>query len=85
MTPAQAHKAVRQLTTDSDRINAAIGELLHNARRNGLHASICLGFLHHKFSVIEDGLAQIVLSATDDPDEIVTEPVSDFDWSPSRN
>jgi len=65
----EAKRAVDCLVRDSAAVNGAVSTLLHHARRNGLNAAVVLGFLHHKFAVIEDGLAEIVLGQDDPEDE----------------
>jgi len=72
-----AFHAMAQLASDNERVNQAIGRLLRRANANGLPPATMLGFLDHKFNVILDGLAHIVMSADeDDPDVIEFNPLS---------
>jgi len=76
-TPVEKHRAfhaIAQLTADSDQVNKAIARLLHRANANGLEPAVMMGFLSHKFDVILNGLADIVMSADDDEEIVFTVP-----------
>ncbi len=65
MTKREAFHAIAQLTSDSDRVNQAIAELLRRAHANGIKTGVVLEFLAHKFDHVIDGLADVVMSEDD--------------------
>ena len=71
MTKHQAFHAMAQLADDNERVNQAIARLLRRANANGLPPATMLGFLDHKFNVILDGLAHIVMSQDEDDDDVI--------------
>jgi len=86
MSPAQAQHAVSVLCQDSARINRAIQLLITHANSNGLHPAMILGWLTHKFDVIEDGLAGIVLGSDEYEDEAPTVDIpTAWDYDPTLN
>jgi len=85
VSPAKAHQAVAELVRDSASVNRAVQSLILHAQANGLGAATILGWLSHKFFVIEDGLAHLVMGADDPDDTPVTDPISQFDFDPRSN
>ena len=71
MSPKQAHHAVDVLMADSERITDAVMRLIERAGRSGLTLPIAVKWITQTFAIIEERLAEELMSQDDHEDEVI--------------